>query len=247
MKNYTLECCVDTLESAKAAIEGGATRLELCANIIIGGTSPSPDLLRQIRSISDISIRAMLRPRFGDFCYTDSEFQIMRAELEEYRKLGADGVVFGILLPDGSLDISRMRVLCNDADNLNVTLHRAFDVARDPLETLEQAQALKIDTILTSGQKGDAWTGRKLIAELVQRAPDIEILAGAGINEQNLSALYHETGCKAFHLSGRILEDSPMVFRRPEVFMGLPSMSEFERWTCSSKKIATVHALLDLL
>jgi Uncharacterized protein involved in copper resistance len=247
MKNYTLEVCVDTLESAKAAINGGATRLELCSNLVIGGTSPSPKLLAQIREISDIPIRAMLRPRSGDFCYTDSEFDIMRWELEEFRKAGTTGIVCGILSPDGTLDMKRMKTLCDDATGMGKTLHRVFDVAKDPFETLAQTNELGMNTILTSGQQVDAWTGRKLIADLVKKANGIEILAGAGIGVDNIATMHHETGCTSFHLSGKIIVDSPMVFRRNEVKMGLPSLSEFERWQTDELTIRAARDVLEEL
>ena len=247
MNNYTLEVCVDTLESAKAAIRGGATRLELCSNLIIGGTSPSPHLLSQIREISDIPIRAMLRPRFGDFCYSDSEFDIMRFELEEFRKAGTSGVVLGILSPDGTLDMDKMSILCADAVGLDKTLHRAFDVAKDPFETLAQARDLRINTILTSGQQADAFAGRKLLAKLVKDAGDIEILAGAGVNADNIASIYEETLCTSFHLSGKTTVDSPMVFRRGEVKMGLPSLSEFERWQTSTEAVSSAREVLEKL
>jgi len=244
MENYTLEVCVDTLESAKAAIGGGATRLELCANLIIGGTSPSHRLLSQIRELSDIPIRAMLRPRFGDFCYSDSEFDIMRFELEEFRKAGASGVVFGVLSPDGTLDMAKMKILCDDAKELKTTLHRAFDVTCDPFDTLAQVHELKINTILTSGQSKCAWDGRELIAKLINNANKVEILAGAGVSADNIATLYNETACTSFHLSGKTIIDSPMTFRRGEVTMGLPSLSEFEHWQTSKEAIVAAKEVL---
>ena len=247
MKNFTLEVCVDTLESAKAAIDGGATRLELCSNLIIGGTSPSPRLLSQIRKFSDIPIRAMLRPRFGDFCYTDSEFDIMRFELEAFRDAGASGVVLGILSPEGMLDMAKMKVLICDATGIETTLHRAFDVANDPFETLAQASALKINTILTSGQQANAWTGRELIAKLVAKSDDVEILAGAGIVADNIANMYNETSCTSFHLSGKTIVNSPMIFRRDEVKMGLPSLSEFERWQTDANAVRAARNVLEQL
>ena len=248
MKNYTLEICVDTLESAQAAIRGGATRLELCANLLIGGTSPSPKLLSQIRELSDIPIRAMLRSRSGDFCYTDSEFDIMRFELERFRDAGANGVVFGILLPDGSLDMERMKVICEDAASMDTTLHRAFDVTKDPFAVLAQARELGINTILTSGQQVNAWDGRELIARLVKEADDtIEILVGAGISANNIATIHRETGCVAFHLSGKEVVDSSMIFRHPEIKMGPVSSSEFEYWQTKEENVAAARKVLEQL
>lgn len=139
MKDYILEACVDSVESALAAARGGATRLELCGNLIIGGTTPEPGLYEEIRKHSDIRIHALIRPRFGDFCYTDSEFAIIRNAVKTYKKLGAEGVVIGILKPDGTLNMEQMKILMEEAQGMSVTLHRAFDVCADPFEAMEQA------------------------------------------------------------------------------------------------------------
>ena len=244
---YVLEGCVDSLESARAVIEGGATRIELNSNVVIGGTTPSPELFRQIRLESEIPMRAMIRPRFGDFCYTDSEFDIMRYSVEECQKMRANGVVFGILKPDGTLDMKRMEILCRDADGMKLVLHRAFDVTRDAWESLEQVQELKMHTILTSGQKPDVLSGRECIAELIKKAQGIEILAGAGVSADNIAAIYAETGCTSYHMSAKEVHDSPMKFRRKEVSMGLPSLSEFERWQSSTEKFIAARKVLESL
>ena len=153
MKEYILEACVDSVESAMAAVEGGADRLELCGNLIIGGTTPGPWLFDEIRKRSDIRIHALIRPRFGDFCYTDAEFSMIKHAVEDFRKMGAEGVVFGVLRPDGTLNMEQMKELMEAAGDMSVTLHRAFDVCVDPIETMEQAISLGINTILTSGQR----------------------------------------------------------------------------------------------
>ena len=128
MKEYILEACVDSVESAMAAVEGGADRLELCGNLIIGGTTPGPWLFDEIRKRSDIRIHALIRPRFGDFCYTDAEFSMIKHAVEDFRKMGAEGVVFGVLKPDGTLNMEQMKELMEAAGDMSVTLHRAFDV-----------------------------------------------------------------------------------------------------------------------
>jgi copper homeostasis protein len=153
MRKFELEACVDSVESALAAQRGGAARIELCGNLIIGGTTPSPALFQEIREHSDIRAHILIRPRFGDFCYTDYEFQIIRKEVKAFRQLGAEGIVIGILKPDGTLDLDRMRILIEEAGDMSVTLHRAFDVCVDPFETMEQARELGVNIILTSGQK----------------------------------------------------------------------------------------------
>ena len=155
MTKYTLECCVDSVESALAAKEGGADRLELCAGLIIGGVSPGLALFEQVKACCDLPVRVLLRPRFGDFLYTDYEFRILRREVELFRDAGAEGVVIGCLQEDGSLHMEQMRALTEAAGDLKITLHRAFDVCADPIRAYEQAWELGIDTILTSGQESD--------------------------------------------------------------------------------------------
>lgn len=180
MKEYILEACVDSVESAMAAVEGGADRLELCGNLIIGGTTPGPWLFDEIRKRSDIRIHALIRPRFGDFCYTDAEFSMIKHAVEDFRKMGAEGVVFGVLKPDGTLNMEQMKELMEAAGDMSVTLHRAFDVCVDPIETMEQAISLGINTILTSGQRNVCLQGA-------------DAAEGTGREE---SGTYHDPGRK---------------------------------------------------
>lgn len=248
MKKYILESCVDSVESALAAAKGGADRLELCANLIIGGTTPSPALFEEIRKVSPIRIHALIRPRFGDFCYTDYEFAMIRREVAMYREMGAEGVVIGILNPDGSLNMEQMEILMEEAGGMSVTLHRAFDVCRDPFEALDQAKKLGIHTILTSGQKNSASAGRDLLKELTERAGDaIDIMAGGGVNAQVIRELAPYTGAHVFHMSGKITLDSQMEYRREGVNMGLPSLSEFEIWRTKAENIRAAREVLDSL
>ena len=248
MKKYILESCVDSVESALAAAKGGADRLELCANLIIGGTTPSPALFEEIRKVSTIRMHALIRPRFGDFCYTDYEFAIIRREVAMYREMGAEGVVIGCLNPDGSLNMEHMETLMKEAGGMSVTLHRAFDVCRDPFEALDQAKKLGIHTILTSGQKNSASAGRDLLKELTERAGDaIDIMAGGGVNAQVIRELAPYTGAHVFHMSGKITLDSRMEYRREGVNMGLPSLSEFEIWRTKAENIRAAREVLDSL
>lgn len=166
MTKYTLECCVDSVESALAAKEGGADRLELCAGLIIGGVSPGLALFEQVKACCDLPVRVLLRPRFGDFLYTDYEFRILRREVELFREAGAEGVVIGCLNEDGGLHMEQMRALTEAAGDLKITLHRAFDVCADPIRAYEQAWELGIDTILTSGQESDCLAGLPLLKKL---------------------------------------------------------------------------------
>ena len=178
-----LEVCVDSVESAVHAEKGGATRLELCADLIIGGTSPDEDLFLMVRERVNIPIRVLLRPRFGDFLYSADEFELLRRQVKRFAGLGADGVVIGVLQPDGMLDEQRMAELIALAGGCGITLHRAFDVCRDPFATLAAAKELGVDTILTSGQKACCADGGELLRRLVaQRGGSPQILVGAGLN-----------------------------------------------------------------
>lgn len=235
---YLLEACIDSVQSAIEAQKGGADRLELCANLMIGGTSPGKALFCQVRKYTDLKIRVLLRPRFGDFCYNKYEFAQMKEDASMYRELGADAIVTGILRPDGSLNVEQMEEIMESARGLDFTLHRAFDVCRDPFETLEQAAKLGIGTILTSGQENSAWEGRELLAELVRRsAGRVDILVGAGITPEMLPRLAAYTKATSYHMSGKVMKESPMQFRREGVKMGFPGFSEFEIWQTDAENI----------
>lgn len=239
-----LEVCVDSVESALAAARGGATRLELCANLILGGTTPSPALFDAVRAATGLPVHVLIRPRFGDFLYTEWEYRIMCQEVEEFARRGANAVVIGALRPDGSLDLEKLSGLIAAAKGLRVTLHRAFDVCRDPMEALEQAAGLGVDTILTSGQQADAWAGRALIGQLLA-AGRAEILIGGGVNAaviRDFRRLWPEA--EAFHLSGKQVLESGMTYRNPAVSMGLPGISEYQLWRTGESAVRLAAAAL---
>ena len=228
MKDYILETCVDSVESAMAASEGGADRLELCSNLIIGGTTPSPWLFEEIRKRSDIRIHALIRPRFGDFCYTEAEFSMIRNAVKDFRKMGAEGVVIGILKPDGTLNMEQMQELMDAA--------------------MEQAISLGIDTILTSGQKNTCLQGAELLKELETRSRGrITIQAGSGVGAEVIRQLYPLTGIKAYHMSGKVVTDSAMQFRKEGVNMGLPTFSEYEIWRTDIENVRAAKKVLEEL
>ena len=246
MKKYILECCVDSVESATNAAKGGASRLELCANLIIGGTTPDVALVNEIRKYSDIRIHALIRPRFGDFCYTEHEMEIMKSQICALKEAGVEGVVIGVLDEEGNLDISKMKELLQVAKGLSVTLHRAFDMCRDPFQALEEAISLGIDTILTSGQKASAWEGRDLLCQLIKQADGrIDIMAGAGISASNIEKLLPVTKGTSYHMSGKITLDSKMKYRKADVSMGLPSLSEYEIWQTSEEAVREAVQVLE--
>lgn len=245
MTSYTLECCVDSTESAIAAQEGGAGRLELCAALQLGGITPDINLYRQISRFCSLPVNPLIRPRFGDFCYTRHERDIILRDVCMFAKEGVNGVVIGALTPDGRLDLPFMAELVEAADGCAVTLHRAFDLCVDPLQALEQAVELGISTILTSGQQGSAVLGAELLGELHKAAQGrIAIMAGSGVNSRNIAGLVAATGCSAYHLSAKTVLQSPMTFRREGLAMGLPLMSEYELWRTDSTEVAAVNQIL---
>lgn len=234
------------MESVIAAQAGGADRVELCQNLVIGGTSPSESLFLEVKKHSSIRIHVLLRPRFGDFCYTEHEFNILKTEVKHFRELGADGVVIGMLKPDGTLDMEHLLKLMEETGEMSVTLHRAFDVCRDPMEALEQAISLGMDTILTSGQENSSEQGISLLKKLEEKsAGRIQIMAGAGISAEVIRPIYEQTGITSYHMSGKILLESEMRYRKENVKMGLPSLSEFEIYRTSQEKVRQAREVIN--
>ena len=251
-----LEVCVDSTASALAAKRGGADRLELCADLIVGGTTPSLTLVQQVRAETGLPVRALLRPRFGDFCYDSYELAQMEQLAAELVEAGADGIVTGVLTPEGALDAGAMQPIYAAARKaaekagrpVACTLRRAFDVCADPFAALETARSMGLCTILTSGQAASAPQGAALLRQLTERAgKDVEILAGAGVSAQNIPVLAAQTGVRAFHLSGKQVLQSRITFRREGVPMGLPGFSEFEVWQTSEANVRAARQALDSL
>lgn len=241
-----LEICVDTAEGAIAAEDGGATRIELCGNLIIGGTTPSTSLLEIVKEKVKIPVHTIIRPRFGDFAYTDLEFEEIKRQVIDMKEHGADGVVIGILRPDGSLDKEKMEILIDLAKPMNVVLHRAFDVCKDPFETLETAKELGIQAILTSGQQETALKGADLIEELIKKANgEIEIMPGGGIDASSILSVIKKTNATSYHMSGRIHKESPMIYRREGVPMGLPFLSEYALFETDKNEVSKAKRIIE--
>ena len=239
-----LEICVDSLASARAAIAGGADRLELCSALLAGGLTPYEALLRQIRAESDIPIRCLMRPRPGDFLYTPEERELMRRQILQLKNAGANGFVIGCLTPQGDLDVDAMKPLMEACCGCGVTLHRCIDVSRDPLETCRLAYKLGIDTVLTSGAAASCAQGQDMIARLIAlNGP--EILIGAGVNAQVIRRFRQNVpGAAAFHMSGKAELESQMVFRREGVPMGLPGLDEWHIQQTSREAVQAARAAL---
>lgn len=243
---YILEACVDSVESAMDAVKGGANRLELCGDLIIGGTTPNINLFKLIKEKIDTKINVLIRPRYGDFCYTEDEFEIIKRDIKMFKEAGANGVVIGILKPDGSLDVERMRELMVLAEEMHVTLHRAFDLCKDPYEALEEAKNLGIKSILTSGQKNKCTEGIELLKELVEKSEGkIEILIGSGINSKNVQQVVSYTKSSSVHTSGKVEVESPMKYRKEDISMGFPILSEYVILRTDNREIAKIREVLE--
>lgn len=219
----TLEVCLTGVESALAAQEGGADRVELCENLFEGGTTPSHGTIALALEQLEIDVNVMIRPRGGDFCYSQMEFAVMKHDVEAVKALGAPAVVFGILAPDGSIDALRTQELVDLARPMGVTFHRAFDVTRDPFAALETLVELGVDRVLTSGQENTAFEGMELLAELVRRAGDrIHIMVCGGVNGRNARRIVEGCGATEIHVGPGSDEgyESSMRYRNVRVPMG---------------------------
>ena len=211
--NYTLEVIAFTIESVLLAQQSGAHRIELCDNPAEGGTTPGYGMIKTAREKTPLLLYPIIRPRGGDFLYSDDEFEIMKRDVLLCKELGCDGVVIGLLQPDGSVDKKRTAVLVEAAYPLGVTFHRAFDRVANPFEALEDIIATGCERILTSGLKPTAAEGAEMLAQLVRQANDrIIIMPGSGIRAGNIVALARQTGAIEFHSSARKATDSKMEY-----------------------------------
>ena len=243
-----LEVCVDSLASAKAAMAGGADRLELCSALAVGGLSPYGELLEQIKATCPLPVRCLMRPRPGDFLYTEDEIQLMCAQIRHLRAAGADGFVVGALTPEGALDSRAMEQLLNACGDKPVTLHRCIDVAADPARVYRTAAALGLDTVLTSGAAASCREGKATLASLLALREELhgpEVLIGAGVNAAVIRELRAALpGARAFHMSGKTLRESGMRFRREGVPMGLPGLDEWHIQETDAEAVRAAKAAL---
>lgn len=244
--SFLVEICADSVESACIAQEAGAARIELCSALSEGGLTPSLGLINSVRSNIDIELNVLIRPRAGDFFYSDNEFGIMRRDIEIAGEAGADGIVTGILRSDGNIDAERTALLIEYAGPMTVTFHRAIDMCRDPMKALQEIIAAGATRILTSGQARKAVDGVTIIKALVEGAGDkIIIMPGSGIDEYNIAVLAGSTGAREFHLSGRRTEESLMTYRRKGISMGGSQIiSEYSTRIADADRIRTVIKIL---
>lgn len=247
MENYQFEVCANSVESCLAAQNGGANRIELCAGIPEGGTTPSyGDIIVAREVLTKTKLHVIIRPRGGDFLYSPIEQRIMLKDIDNARQLEADGVVFGCLTAEGDVDIPLMKQLMEVAQGMSVTFHRAFDVCRNPQKALEDIINLGCDRILTSGQMPTAEQGIPLLKELQQQAAGrITLLAGCGVNENNIAHIAHETGIHEFHFSARENIKSGMVYHNKAVSMGgTVQIDEYTRSVTTAERVTqTISSL----
>ncbi len=247
--DFKLEICVDSVQSAIDAQAAGASRVELCDNLAEGGTTPGYGTLVTARKYVDIGLNVLIRPRAGDFLYTGLEYEIMKEDILKCRECGADGVVTGILRPDGTIDLERTAGLVRIAHPMQVTFHRAFDMCSDPWQGLRDIIESGASRILTSGHKNSAMEGASLLKELVQKAGNrIIIMPGSGINEGNIEEIARITGANEFHLSARRITLSGMVYRKGGITMGSSAgYNEFTGKGADPEKIRKIAGLLHKL
>ena len=218
---YTFEICANSVESCLAAQEGGAHRVELCASMPEGGTTPSIGEVKLARRLLDIKLHVIIRPRGGDFVYSPLELDIMEEDIRAVKEAGADGVVFGCLTPEAELDMPAMKRLVEAAEGMSITFHRAFDYVLRPAEVMDSLIWMGVSRILTSGQQPTAIQGTDLLASLVKQAAGrIIIMPGCGVNESNIRDLAEKTGASEFHFSARENKESRMLYRDPALSMG---------------------------
>ncbi len=221
MKEYRFEICANSVASCRAAQEGGADRVELCAGIPEGGTTPSYGMIKNARESISIDLNVIIRPRGGDFLYNQEELREMVYDIKVARGLGADGLVFGCLCPDGTVDKEAMKQLMEASGDTPVTFHRAFDHSSDPFQAMEDIIELGCARILTSGCRPTALEGVSLLNQLVEKAGDrIIIMPGCGVKEDNIAEIARLSGAREFHFSAREPVESGMIFRNTEVAMG---------------------------
>jgi copper homeostasis protein len=243
-----LEICVDSVESAMAAERGGGHRVELCSDLLEGGVTPGAGLIASVRRRVGIELFVIVRPRGGDFCYSDIEFEVMREEIGQARRLGADGIVLGLLDLQGRVDVPRTSELVELARPLPVTFHRAIDMTPDLSAALMDVLETGATRILTSGGAPNVTRGTPQIARMVQAAKGrIAIMAGGGISAENIAAVAEATGVIEFHSSARTAFRSPVRFRKEGMAMGEVGDREYKRFIVREESVRALVSALEAL
>jgi copper homeostasis protein len=242
-----IEVCVDSVASAVAAQRGGAGRVELCSDLLEGGVTPSAGLIELVRARTPIGLHVMIRPRGGDFCYAPEEFETMQRDIVIAKKLGADGVVLGILDASGRVDVERTAQLVELARPLKVTFHRAFDMSADLSRAVEEVCTTGADRLLTSGGVQSAAQAIEVIGQLVRAARGrIAVMACGGIHEHNAASIIEQTGAREIHVGLRSPVASAMIHRNPQVMMGTAPGREYERFQVLEESVLRLRRAVDL-
>jgi copper homeostasis protein len=246
MKKAILEICLESVDSVIASDRGGAQRVELCANLLEGGTTPSAGTIQAARESAKIAINVMIRPRGGDFLYTDAEFASMQHDIRIAKELGVDGIVLGLLRADGTVDVERTRHLVELANPLPVTFHRAIDVSRNLLEALEDVISTGAARVLTSGGEPSVVDGAAMVSKMVEAAGDrIIVMPGCGIRPDNVLSLLKTTGASEVHLALEEEKVSGMQFRKAEIPMGSVDGREYVRFVTTEDAVRNVVEILN--
>lgn len=243
-----VEVVVYNIMSALKAQEGGADRIELCDSPGDGGTTPSLGTVEVVRKNVNLDLYVMIRPRGGDFCYSSYEFHAMKRDISHCQKLSVDGVVFGIVNPDGTIDKKRCSELIKKVRPLKATCHCAFDMTRDPFEALEDCIEVGFDRILTSGQQPQAIKGVTLIAELNKKANGrIIIMPGAGVNEETVQTIVSTTGVSEIHCSAFSFDESKMHYRNSNITgMGSEEGGEYKIRSVDPLRVKKIRSLAEV-
>ncbi len=236
-----LEVCAGDIESVCAAARGGAERVELCCALSEGGLTPSLGMIEEALKVEGIKVNVLIRPRSGDFVYSDEEIRVMVRDIEICRQLGANGVVFGALTPYGDIDMEACQKMAEAAEGLHKTFHRAFDMCRDPQKATERIIELGCDRILTSGQAASVLEGAELIGNLQKEFPSIVFIAAGGVSPENVKGIVEATGVREVHASAKARVSSAMRFRRDSVSMGDPEADEYSRLTTSQQLVRMIN------
>lgn len=244
-KKIKTELCAYSVEACRVAARLGVNRVELCASPAEGGVTPSYATIERVSKIEGLDLSVMIRPRGGDFLYSDEEFQTMLADIDYARQAGATGVVFGVLTADGRVDVERTRQLVERAEGLETTFHRAVDMTENYVEAVEAVIAAGCKRILTSGGYDKAIDGIDNIARAVERAAGrIEIMAGSGVVATNAAALA-STGVDALHFSAKRMVLGGMEYRNPRISMGgTASVDEFSLRIVDEEEVTKILTLI---
>ena len=244
MTKYKIEVCLETVESVIRAEKGGADRVEFCSDLFEGGLTPTLGTFRTAKKFCKIPMNIMIRPRSGDFCYSNIEFEVMKEDAHIFKEEGANAIVFGILTPNGEIDEERTAILQEIAHPLPVTFHRAIDMSRDAKRSIEVLKKLKVERVLTSGLESSVMEGILTLKEMIKWAgDDLIVMPGCGINERNFGYLKQELKAKEYHVFLQEEENSKMEYRPTDIYMGgLLRQAEFSLPHTSISRVKNIRS-----